>query len=164
MFVKWTHSADSYPRACFITKAIELLVTVTGWYHTKRVMQLRPFYDLLCDPIWVLINPDASIIVCGKYQQRHLVAKQARNGGEFFRRRISIYWTNFDKVQSCLIPEDNSEHHTRRRENLKSHITSIKFVLDCLHWNMWSEFSIYWCGVNVTPYFTWNEKNIIVGI
>jgi hypothetical protein len=27
-------------------------------------------------------------------------------------------------VQSCLlgyIPEDNSEHHTRRRENLKSH-------------------------------------------
>jgi hypothetical protein len=25
------------------------------------------------------------------------------------------------------IPEDNSEHHTRRRENLKSHITSLVY-------------------------------------
>jgi hypothetical protein len=26
------------------------------------------------------------------------------------------------------IPEDNSEHHTRRRENLKSHIASLCFT------------------------------------
>jgi hypothetical protein len=27
------------------------------------------------------------------------------------------------------IPEDNSEHHTRRRENLKSHILNTCFIL-----------------------------------
>jgi hypothetical protein len=27
------------------------------------------------------------------------------------------------------IPEDNSEHHTRRRENLKSHIVYVMFVM-----------------------------------
>jgi hypothetical protein len=28
-------------------------------------------------------------------------------------------------------PEDNSEHHTRRRENLKSHMTPITLFLVC---------------------------------
>jgi hypothetical protein len=28
-----------------------------------------------------------------------------------------------------IIPEDNSEHHTRRRENLKSHIIPKQFIL-----------------------------------
>jgi hypothetical protein len=34
------------------------------------------------------------------------------------------------------IPEDNSEHHTRRRENLKSHIlkANLQFVL-----NLWKK-------------------------
>jgi hypothetical protein len=27
-----------------------LLVNATGWYRTKRPMQLRPFSDLLCSP------------------------------------------------------------------------------------------------------------------
>jgi hypothetical protein len=27
------------------------------------------------------------------------------------------------------IPEDNSEHHTRRRENLKSHISLVYYTL-----------------------------------
>jgi hypothetical protein len=45
------------------------------------------------------------------------------------------------------IPEDNSEHHTRRRENLKSHIV--------------------WCGVSmfsaIRPYFfEINNQNITV--
>jgi hypothetical protein len=28
-------------------------------------------------------------------------------------------------------PEDNSEHHTRRRENLKSHIDSLPYLNPC---------------------------------
>jgi hypothetical protein len=28
------------------------------------------------------------------------------------------------------IPEDNSEHHTRRRENLKSHMLMLSFLSD----------------------------------
>jgi hypothetical protein len=27
------------------------------------------------------------------------------------------------------IPEDNSEHHTRRRENLKSHIVKVIYIV-----------------------------------
>jgi hypothetical protein len=33
-------------------------------------------------------------------------------------------------------PEDNSEHHTRRRENLKSHMyIADHFSLDCINYN-----------------------------
>jgi hypothetical protein len=49
-------------------------VTVTG-YRTNRPMQLRPFSDVLCVPIWILVIPDSSTrALC--LQQRHLVAKQ----------------------------------------------------------------------------------------
>jgi hypothetical protein len=47
-------------------------------------------------------------------------------------------------VQSCLLgykatrqynPEDSSEHHTRRRENLKSHITLSVVLYGCEIWS-----------------------------
>jgi hypothetical protein len=34
------------------------------------------------------------------------------------------------------IPEDNSEHHTRRRENLKSHNDSTSFLYGCETWSV----------------------------
>jgi hypothetical protein len=36
-------------------------------------------------------------------------------------------------------PEDSSEHHTRRRENLKSHILNLVYVL------------LYFCGCRYFP-------------
>jgi hypothetical protein len=30
------------------SKALTILVTVMGWYRTKRPLQVRPFYDLSC--------------------------------------------------------------------------------------------------------------------
>jgi hypothetical protein len=39
---------------------LQTTITATGWYHTKRPIQLRSFSDLLCLPIQVLIIPDSS--------------------------------------------------------------------------------------------------------
>jgi hypothetical protein len=44
-----------------------LLVNVTGSYRTNPPMQLRPFSDVLCVPIWVLITPDSySNVLCSQ--------------------------------------------------------------------------------------------------
>jgi hypothetical protein len=60
---------------------------------------------------------------------------------------IALFYIYYD-VQNCLlgctsetsvdnyftrqyIPEDNSEHHTRRRENLKSHLPLLIWILNC---------------------------------
>jgi hypothetical protein len=40
-----------------------------------------------------------------------------------------VFWAVLPcKIIWQYIPEDNSEHHTRRRENLKSHIHSLLFI------------------------------------
>jgi hypothetical protein len=56
-----------------------VLVTVTEWYHAKRPMQLRPFYD--CAPR-VLIIPDSSTRDLCSGRSRHLVAKRGETGRE----------------------------------------------------------------------------------
>jgi hypothetical protein len=38
--------------------------------------------------------------------------------------KLSILWSQFR-----IVPEDNSELHTRRRENLKSHMATVVFLL-----------------------------------
>jgi hypothetical protein len=38
-------------------------------------------------------------------------------------------------------PEDSSEHHTRRRENLKSHIGTT--VYEALHWEIFSSLMLF---------------------
>jgi hypothetical protein len=40
---------------------------------------------------------------------------------------VTLFRVVFWDILPCKIPEDNSEHHTRRRENLKSHIVSVTF-------------------------------------
>jgi hypothetical protein len=72
----------THPRCMFIPLRMReqvlqpLLVTVTGWHRKKR-----PFYGVLCVPIWVIIIPDSSTIIVW-LQQRHLVAKQGGAWGE----------------------------------------------------------------------------------
>jgi hypothetical protein len=53
-----------------------VLVTVTGWYPTKRLMHCGHLLICCASPSWVqsfLIHPPD---LSGKYQQRHLVVKQ----------------------------------------------------------------------------------------
>jgi hypothetical protein len=53
---------------------VRLLVSLTGWYRTKRSMQLRPFSDLLCSPSEFYHPPEFWL------QQRHIVAKRGKGG------------------------------------------------------------------------------------
>jgi hypothetical protein len=42
---------------------------------------------------------------------------------------VRTYETSVDNhFTRQYIPEDNSEHHTRRRENLKSHVLLVMYV------------------------------------
>jgi hypothetical protein len=47
--VKWYNKMSS-PKDPELSKGYWLLATVTGWYRTKRPVQVRPFSALLCSP------------------------------------------------------------------------------------------------------------------
>jgi hypothetical protein len=53
-FVLWAMFLTSMTNVNFIVAYpvpyYFLLVTLMGWYRTKRPMQLQPFSDLLCSP------------------------------------------------------------------------------------------------------------------
>jgi hypothetical protein len=61
-----------------------LLVTVTGWYRTKRPMQLQPFSDLLCSvsefqavPIY---TPEFPVLIAAETSSSEVGWNWARNG------------------------------------------------------------------------------------
>jgi hypothetical protein len=82
------------------------LVTVMGWYRTKRPMQLRSFYDLL-----VLITSDSSTRVLYLGCRRHLLAKRGGTCGEmsvnFAYRYLFIllgFVNSYHMVSTALLP------------------------------------------------------------
>jgi hypothetical protein len=61
-----------------------LLITVTGWYPTKRPMQLRPFSDLFWSTSRLLSfpihPPEVSALVAAEKPSSEAERKWARNG------------------------------------------------------------------------------------
>jgi hypothetical protein len=88
-------------------------ITVTH-YH-KRHLQIS--YLLVCsysnDDLLELVPPSSQRSYCS-----------------FSLRRICIKTSVDNYFTRQYIPEDNSEHHTRRRENLKSHMYKIRLEID----------------------------------
>jgi hypothetical protein len=57
-----------------------LPITVTAWYHTKRLMQLRPLSDLLCSPL--SSNPSSFILQSSLLWLQQIPSSE---GGETWR-------------------------------------------------------------------------------